>query len=50
MIFGLGSQLLCTRAVIETQAFLLIRCSELHHDHQQTLWLQLIDVHVMYLA
>lgn len=37
-IFRLAPQLLCIRAVIETQAFLLISCSELHHDQLQTLW------------
>lgn len=31
-IFGLAPRLLCTGAVIETQAFLLVGCSELHQN------------------
>lgn len=34
MIFRLAPRVLCIRAVIETQAFLLISCSELHCDQQ----------------
>lgn len=35
VIFRLAPRLLCIRAVTETQALLLIGCSELHRDQQQ---------------